>query len=165
MVNIMVDVVGDFKEKLNGREYGLQLNEATDINNGYHLILFVRLIDNNSVVEDLLFYKSITTTANAEDLFDSVATFLSDIDIVGTKVIGFFIDSTGSLSGCYKGLHALMRNPEALWSHYVIHTEALVWKYLSRTLNQVLEHVVNVINFTKTQPSQAIFFNKFCEEM
>jgi hypothetical protein len=46
----------------------------------------------------------------------------------------------------------------------IIHREALVAKYLSPALNQVLECVVNVVNFIKTRPLKAKFFKKLCDD-
>jgi hypothetical protein len=39
---------------MKGKEFGLQLDEATDSNKDAHLICYVRFLD-NIIVEDLLF--------------------------------------------------------------------------------------------------------------
>jgi hypothetical protein len=64
------------------------------------------------------------------------------------------------MSGCYGGLKTLIRSksPNALWTHCIIHKEALVSKLLSAALNQVLECVVTVVNFIKPRPLKARFF-------
>jgi hypothetical protein len=54
--------------KLKRKEFGLQLDEATDKNNDAHLICYVQFTDGNNIVEDLLFCKSITASAKAQDL-------------------------------------------------------------------------------------------------
>lgn len=41
-------------EKIKGNEFGLQLDEATDSNRDAHLICYVRFVDGNDVMEDLL---------------------------------------------------------------------------------------------------------------
>ena len=68
------------------------------------------------------------------------------------------------MSGRYGGLQALIRNkaPNSLWTHCIIHREALASKHLSPSLNLVLERVVN---FIKTRPMKARFFKKLCEDM
>ena len=150
-------------EKIKGKEFGLQLDEATDNNNAAHLICYVWFIDGHNIVEDLLFCKSITAGAKAQDLFEILDTFISENNLEWTKCVGVCTDGARSMSGCYGGLQALIRSkaPDALWTHCVIHREALASKYLSPTLNQILEYVVNVVNFIKTRPLKARFFKNY----
>lgn len=54
---------------MKGKEFGLQLDEATDSNKYAHLICYVRFLDDSSIVEDLLFYKPINVSGKAQDLF------------------------------------------------------------------------------------------------
>jgi hypothetical protein len=84
-----------------------------------------------------------------------------------TKCVGVCTDGARSMSGCYGGLQAFIRSkvPETLWTHCVIHREALASKYLSPTLNQVLQYVVNVVNFIKNSAVERKIFKKLCEDM
>jgi len=50
-------------EAIQGKQFGLQLDEATDINNDAHLICNVRFINNGKIAEDLLFCKNIAGRA------------------------------------------------------------------------------------------------------
>ena len=63
-------------EKIKGKEFGLQLDEATDSNKDAHLICYVRFVDGNDILEDLLFCKSITASTKAENLFEIMDTFM-----------------------------------------------------------------------------------------
>ncbi|KAL4126654.1 hypothetical protein QTP88_010863 [Uroleucon formosanum] len=143
------------------------LDEATDINKDAHLICYIRFIDNDDMVEDLLFCKNITAGAKTQDLFEILDNFMSENSVDWTKCVGVCTDGTRSMSGCYGGLQALIQNkaPDALWTHCIIHREALASKYLSPELNQVLECVVNVVNYIKTRPLKSRFFKKLCEDM
>jgi hypothetical protein len=147
----------------------LQLDEATDNNNDANLICYIRFIrvDGNNIVEDLLFCKSITASAKTQDLFEILDTFISKNSLEWTKCVGVCNDSARSTSGYYGGLQTFIRSkaPETLWTHCVIHREALASKYLSPTLNQVLEYVVNVVNCITTRPLKATFLKKLCEDM
>lgn len=165
--DIAEDLNDQLIEKLKGKEFGLQLDEATDSNSDAHLICYVRFIDGNKIVEELLFCKSITARAKAQDLFEILDNFISENSMEWTKCVGVCTDGARSMSGCYGGLQAYIRTkaPEALWTHCIIHREALASKQLSPTLNQVLECVVNVVNFIKTRPLKARFFRKLCEDM
>jgi hypothetical protein len=68
--HIAEDLNDQVIEKLQGKEFCFQLDEATDNNNDAHLICYVRFIDGNNIVEDLLSCKGITASAKAQDLFD-----------------------------------------------------------------------------------------------
>lgn len=54
-------------EKLKEKAFGLLLDEATDINKDAHLICYIRFIDNDDMVEDLLFCKNITGSGLIRD--------------------------------------------------------------------------------------------------
>jgi len=71
------------------------------------------------------------------------------------------------MSGQYGGLQALIRQkaPEMIWTHCLIHREALASQNISCSLNCVLEIVIKVVNYVKTRPVKARFFQKLCEEM
>ncbi|KAL4153497.1 hypothetical protein QTP88_001330 [Uroleucon formosanum] len=166
MVNIMV---GESAGKLLSKVplSNNTLDEATDNNKDAHLICYVRFIDGDDMVEDLLFCKNITASAKAQDLFDILNNFMSENMLDWIKCVGVCTDGARSMSGSYGGLQSLIRSkaPDALWTHCIIHREALAAKYLSPALNQVLECIVNVVNFIKTRPLKARFFKKLCDDM
>ncbi|XP_075048007.1 zinc finger BED domain-containing protein 5-like [Mixophyes fleayi] len=143
-------------EKIKGKEFALQLDEATDSNKDAHLICYTRFVDGENLVEDLLFCKSITAGTKAQDLFQIIDTFMSENNLDWTKCFGVCTDGGRSMSGCYGGLQALIRSkaPDALWTHCIIHREVLASKQLSPPLNAVMESVLKVVNFIKTRPQK-----------
>lgn len=90
-------------EKIKNKAFGLQLDEATDINKNAHLICYVRFIDDDEMVEDLLFLKNITASAKAQDLFEILDNFMSENTLDWTKCVGVCTDGARSMSGCYGG--------------------------------------------------------------
>ncbi|XP_025421559.1 zinc finger BED domain-containing protein 5-like [Sipha flava] len=102
-------LIGKIKE----REFGLQLD----------LICYVRFINDDVMVEDLLFCKNITTSAKAQDLFDILNNFMSENMLDWTKYVGVCTDGDHSMSGNYGRLQTLIRSkaPDALWTHDIIH--------------------------------------------
>lgn len=86
-------------------------------------------------------------------MFEIHDTFIFENNLDWTKCIGVHTDSGHSMSNCYEGLHALIQRkaPDALWTHCIIHREAFASKHLSPPLNVVLEGVLEVVNFIKTQ--------------
>jgi hypothetical protein len=81
--------------------------------------------------------------------------------------VGVCTDGGRSMSGCYSGLQALIRGkaPDAVWTHRIIHREALASQNFSVHLNEVLQTVINVVNFIKTRPHISRFFSKMCQDM
>ena len=68
--------------KMRGNEFSLLLDEAitSTSNNDAYLICYVRFIDNDdNIVEDLLFYKSILTNCRAHELFAILNNFFRKI--------------------------------------------------------------------------------------
>lgn len=50
--HIVEDLNDQLIEKIKEKEFGLQLNEATNINNDAHLVCSLRFIDGNYIVEE-----------------------------------------------------------------------------------------------------------------
>lgn len=100
-------------------------------------------------------------------MFEIVDSFMSENKIDWIHCVGVCTDGARSMSGCYSGLQALIRGkaPDAVWIHCIIHREALASQHLSVDLNEVLQTVINVVNFVKTRPQKARFFSKLCQDM
>ncbi|XP_068129400.1 zinc finger BED domain-containing protein 5-like [Hyperolius riggenbachi] len=108
------DLNDQITEKMKGKEFGLQLDEATDSHKDAHLICYARFIDEDKIMEDLLFCKSITAGIKGQDLFNILDTFMSDNNLDWTKCVGVCTDGGRSMSGCYVGLQALGKNTHIL---------------------------------------------------
>jgi hypothetical protein len=76
--HMVEDINDQLIEEMKGVEFGLQLDEATDNIEDAHLICYVRSIDDNNIIEDLLFCKNITAGAKDQDLFEILDTFISE---------------------------------------------------------------------------------------
>jgi hypothetical protein len=88
-------------------------------------------------------------------------TFICEKNTDWTKCVGVSTDSGRSVSGCYGGLQAPIRRkePDALWTHLIIHREGLVTKHLSPSGNLVLESVLKVANFISCMQIQRLWFH------
>ncbi|XP_076372831.1 protein FAM200A-like [Tachypleus tridentatus] len=138
------------------KEFELQLDEATDNNKDAHLICYIRFVDDDKIAKDLLICKSITANTKTQVLLLILDTFMCENNLDWTKCFGVCINGGSSMSGCYGGLQALKRSKalEALWIHCIIHREALASKYLSPSLNLILESVLKVVNLIKIRPQK-----------
>jgi hypothetical protein len=154
-------------EKLQSKMFALQVDEATDSAKDAHLIAYIRFVDEDNIHEDLLFCKEITGTCTAKDLFYILDKYIAENNLDWENCVGLCTDGARSMSGRYNGLQALIRKkaPEALWTHCMIHRQALASKDLSPILDQVLQTSITVVNFIKTRPLQARLFARLCNEM
>ncbi|KAL4148669.1 hypothetical protein QTP88_002841 [Uroleucon formosanum] len=154
-------------DKLRNKNFAIQLDEATDNNKDAYLICYVRFMDGVDIIEELLFCKFILSGTKAKDLFDITNNFMDHNNIKWENCLGVCTDGARAMSGQYGGLQALIRQkaPEMIWTHCLIHREALASQNISCSLNCVLEIVIKVVNYVKTRPVKARFFQKLCEEM
>lgn len=161
------DINDQLIEKLIGNDFAIQLDEATDSHNDAHLICYVRFVVNDVFHENLLFCKTIVGETKAADLFNILDSFIIENNIVWDRCFGVCTDGARSMAGCYNGLQALVKKkaPNAVWTHCIIHREALASKIISPSLNEVLLSVIEIVNFIKTRPIKSRCFKKMCEDM
>lgn len=88
-------------------------------------------------------------------------TFVCENNTDWTKYVGVSSDGGSSMSGCYGRLQPLIRRkePDALWTHRIIHRKGLVTQHLSPPRNLVLESVLNVVNLISCMQSQHLWFH------
>ena len=68
------------------------------------------------------------------------------------------------MAGLKSGLIALVRDmaPEVIWTHCMLHREALVAKDMSAELSDVMNSVVKVVNIVKKSALQTQLFSNLC---
>ena len=77
---------------------------------------------------------------------------------------GVCTDGAAAMEGKQTGLRTLINNKalHAEWTHCSIHRDALVSKELSEDLHEVLNNIMKAVNFIKTSPMKARFFQQLC---
>ncbi|GFU02745.1 SCAN domain-containing protein 3 [Trichonephila clavipes] len=152
--DIAEDVEQQLFGKLRDKLFSVQLDEATDSNKDAHFIAYVRFWDSMSAVEELLFCKPIKLKATAIALFDILNNFINEANIEWKNCVGICTDGARTMSGRFKSIQALVKqkSPLCIWTHCMIHREALASKEISRGLNIVLMTVVTVVNYIKMRP-------------
>ena len=165
--DISDDLEEQLTEKLKDKRFALQVDEATDSNKDCLLIAYVRFVTSESLYEDLLFCKYITSRATADELFKLLDSYLTEHGLKWENCIGVCTDGAHTMAGKKQGLQALIKrvSPNAQWTHCVIHREALASRQMSPELNDVLTDVIRVVNFIKTRPLKARLFSTLCDEM
>ncbi|GFV94795.1 SCAN domain-containing protein 3 [Trichonephila clavipes] len=145
------DVEQQLFGKLRDKLFSIQLDEATDSNKDVHFIAYVRFWDGMSAVEELLFCKPIKLKATAIALFNN---FINEANIEWKNYVGICTDGARTMSGRFKSIQALVKqkSPLCIWTHCMIHREALASKEISPGLNIVLMTVMTVVNYIKMRP-------------
>ena len=151
--------------KMRGNEFSLQLDEATTStsNKDAYLICYVHFIDNDdNIVENLLFCKSILTNCRAHELFAILNNFFKENNLQWKYCVGLCTDGTQAMSGLFGGLRTFMQGVavNAKWTHCLIQRETLTSQQLSDDLNGVLKAVVKTVNFIKARPLKARLFQR-----
>ncbi|GFS87994.1 SCAN domain-containing protein 3 [Trichonephila clavipes] len=152
--DIAEDVEQQLFGKLRDKLFSIQLDEATDSNKDAHFIAYVRFWDGMSAVEELLFCKPIKLKTTAIALFDILNNFINEANIEWKNCVGICTDGARTMSGRFKSIQALVKqkSPLCIWTHCMIHREALASKEISPGLNIVLMTVVTVVNYIKMRP-------------
>ncbi|GFU56842.1 SCAN domain-containing protein 3 [Trichonephila clavipes] len=165
--DIAEDVEQQLFGKLRDKLFSIQLDEATDRNKDAHFIAYVRFWDGMSAVKELLFCKPIKLKATAMALFDILNNFINEANIEWKNCVGICTDGARIMSGRFKSIQALVKQktPLCIWTHCMIHREALASKEISPGLNIVLMTVVTVVNYIKMRPLKSRIFSGLCKDM
>lgn len=161
------DIVAQVVEKLRAGDFSLQLDESTDISGQAQLVAFARYVDSDDIKEHVLFWKRLEGTTKGRDIFNTVNSFFLDNGISWKSCTSVCTDAAAAMTGRVKGLsvHIKEENPDVLWTHCVIHREALASKKMRPELHSVLNDAVKAINFIKSRPLNTRLFRRLCESM
>ncbi|XP_039764267.1 zinc finger BED domain-containing protein 5-like [Pararge aegeria] len=83
--------------------FAIQLDESTDVAQCWQLIVFVRYIQNETIKDELLFSKELTTTSKASDIMTAISEFFKRHELSWTKLIGVCTDGAPAMLGSRSG--------------------------------------------------------------
>ncbi len=160
------DVEAQLVEKLKSRKFSIQMDESTVRDSEALLMAYVRYIDNEEFVEDMLFCESLESTTTAIDIYSKLKKYLDENQISMENITSCAADGAPVMMGKKKGCLKLMKddNPQMLLVHCVIHRENLVTKKISPVLNEIINSVVKCINSIKANSKCERLFNQFCKD-
>ena len=156
------------RNKLQDSIFALQVDETTDITNKAQLLVFIRFIDGDQIVNQFLCCKEMSGTTKGEDIFQILNNYLKKWELSWKSCVGICTDGAPSMVGCLKGFTALVKekqNPGIITTHCFLHREALIAKTLGVELKQVLNQVVEMVNFIKSRPLKSRLFEQVCIDM
>ncbi|GFU60882.1 zinc finger MYM-type protein 6 [Trichonephila clavipes] len=81
--------------------------------------------------------------------------------------VGICTDGARTMPGRFKSIQALVKqkSPLCIWTHCLIHREALASKEMSPGLNIVLMTVLTVVNYIKMRPLKSRIFSGLYKDM
>lgn len=158
------DVEDQLVSKLRSCEFSVQIDESTVNDSRALLLTFVRFIENDDFVEEMLFCKYLVTSTTASDIFKVFTEFFSDKAIPLTNITSCAADGAPAMMGRRSGFLQLLKreHPDILVVHCVIHRENLAVKNLSPELHEILNVVIKCINSIKANPKNERLFKEFC---
>uniref|UniRef100_K7FSU2 HAT C-terminal dimerisation domain-containing protein n=1 Tax=Pelodiscus sinensis TaxID=13735 RepID=K7FSU2_PELSI len=154
----IADMAEDLKEQLNekirSKSFAIQIDEATDNAKDAHLITYFRFFDDGKINKEITGTRSFRYTV--------IDSFMKSNLLQWLNCVGICTDGACSRPGCDRGLQVLIcqKSRGVVWTHCMIHRQALASKYLSSALV-----TINVVNYIKTRPEKARMFARFRGEM
>jgi hypothetical protein len=104
-----------------------------------------------------------------EDIFVKLNEFFIANELLWNNCAGVCTDGAAAMTGKEKGLIAQIKNlnnaTDIIYTHCIIHREALAAKKIAPELNKVLQETVTVVNFISSQVLNSRLFSKLCKAM
>ncbi|XP_034083391.1 protein FAM200A-like [Gymnodraco acuticeps] len=167
----ITDMAQDIKYQLIDRvkkgKYALQLDESTDMSNSAQLLVFARYSFDGKLDEDMLFCTPLELKCTGEDIFTKLDNKIKEERLSWDECIAVCTDGAGAMLGKKRGLKArvLQVAPHVIFTHCIIHREALASKTLDPELKSVLETAIKMVNYIKSRPLNTRLFANLCNEL
>ncbi|KAK3892273.1 hypothetical protein Pcinc_003894 [Petrolisthes cinctipes] len=144
-----------------------QTDESVDIAGEPQLMVFVRYIGDDRILEEFLFCNALSTTTTGEDIFVMVDSFFKKHNIDWSNCLAVCSDGAPSMIGSRVGFVTRVKgeNPDVIIIHCFLHRENLASQHLQPELHVVLNDVIQIVNFIKARALNSRIFRKICEEM
>ncbi|XP_029443020.1 zinc finger BED domain-containing protein 5-like [Rhinatrema bivittatum] len=147
--------------------FTLQLDESTDVSGLAQLLVFIRFIHADRIIEQFLCCLELPMRTRGEDIFKTLDCFMKENNLQWLNCIGICTDGAPSMVGSNKGFTALTKkeNENIIITHCFLHREALVAQSIGKELREVMDQVVQMVNYIKSRPLQSRLFAHIWKEM
>ena len=166
--DMSTDIEKHVLEKIRiSRKFALELDESTNISGHSQLLANVCFADGDTFRENSLFCKALPENTTAEEIFPVTSEYLDQGGLAWENCMSVCTDGAAAMVGRTKGFVSRVkeRNPDLIVTHCFLHREAIVAKTLPAELVPVLDDVVRIVNFVKTQPLKSRIFASLSQEM
>ena len=132
-----------------GGQFSLQLDESTDVSDVAQLMTYVRYQGPEDMEEEFLFCRPLQTTTTGEDIFMMVDSFFKEEGLHWKQCYSVCSDGAPAMLGARQGFTARVKqeNPSVVIVHCLLHRENLASQKLSHELQNVMQEVIQVVNF------------------
>ncbi len=138
------------------------MNRLMSVDRCNWLLLRDMYVDTRDIQEHILFAKH-CRGEQLERIFSTLLIrFSQNMKLAGNSVSVRALMQLHRIKGLIA--HIRQKNPDTLWTHCVIHREALASK-MSPELKSILNDAVKAINFIKSRPLNACLFRRLCDGM
>jgi len=79
--NISDDILKQLLNRLKSNYFAMQLDESTDISNFSQLLVYIRYIYKEEILEDFLFSKTLNGKTTGDDIFTLIKTFFENNEV------------------------------------------------------------------------------------
>ena len=163
--DIVTQVVSEIKNS--PAKISMQLDESTDVSNHSQLLVFVRYVHENKIKEEFLLCSRFETTSKAADVFKLIQLFFDCHELSWDLIGSICTDGAPVMIGKNSGFVALVKEkaPNVVITHCVLHRQALASKTLPKNLKEVMQVVVQTVNFIRGRALNHRLFQTFCDEI
>lgn len=154
----------------NCKYFSLACDSSTDISSMPQCSLFVRYCTMDGIIEeDFLAVITMKGHTSDCDFMDALKEFVEKYGIPVSKLISVCTDGCPSMLGANNGLIALMKRewnlPNLLPIHCLLHQETLACQISNSKLKDVMNTVINIINFIRARELNHRKFKDLLEEL
>ncbi len=106
-------------------------------------------------------------TTGGQGIFDILSAYLKKWNLSWKSCVRICTDGAPSMIGSIKGFVSLVQqlNPNVIRTRCFLHREVLVSKTIPVELKQVLNQVVEMVNYIKSRPLKSCLFEQICVDM
>ncbi|XP_078503253.1 zinc finger BED domain-containing protein 5-like [Lissotriton helveticus] len=145
--------------------FTLQLDESKDVSGLAQLLVFIRFIHTDRIIEQFLCCLELPLRTRGGDIFKTLDCFMKENNLRWLNCVG--VCTEGAPQCSIKGFIALAKkeNENIIFTHSVIHREVLVAQTIGNELTTVMEEVIQMVNYIKRRPLHSRIFPNICEQM
>ena len=163
--DILKQVITDIKSS--PTKISMQLDESTDVAKCCQLLAIVRYAKGETVCENFLFCKPLQKTTTALDIFNMVKEFFFKHELDMSLIGSICTDGAPAMLGNRSGFAALLKQklPTLKVTHCMIHRQALTSKRMPKSLKDVFDTCVWIVNNIRKNETSHRIFQSFCAQM
>jgi hypothetical protein len=145
----------------------IQADESTDCTNKFHVIAFVRFVNDGETQENFFCCKELHETSKGQGIFNVLSSYLQTKCLSWRNCVGICTDGASSIIGSMRGFTCMVKKeiPGVVKTHCFLHGEMLVSAALGDGMEKVLDDATEMVNFIKQRPVHSRMFRKLCENL